>query len=667
MLENLENGFLIKVGKKEVIRHTKENPFIYIGYGKAEYNMYRGNFKINDYIEERVALKNFEIEEKGNEILVEMSSNEGHKIILKVLNEKDKVKIEFLKGEVEVNRIWIRIIANKEEKIFGCGEQMSYFNLRGKSFPLWTSEPGVGRNKDTYVTWQADVKDKAGGDYYTTNYPEPTFISTRKYFCHLSSTAYLDFDFRNEKFHELQCWDIPKFIIFQEADSYLALQEKLTLYFGRQPKLPEWVYNGVILASQGGTEKMLLKLNNAIEKGIEVSGIWCQDWQGKRVTSFGKRLNWNWQWNSEEYPNLDKELVKLKEKGIRVLGYINPYVVEGYNLYNEAKEKGYLAKKGDNSDYTVDFGEFYCGVVDFTNEKACVWYKNIIKKNMIEFGLDGWMADFGEYLPTDCILSNGVSSEIMHNAWPAMWAKINYEALKESGKLEEIIYFMRAGFTGNQKYCTLMWAGDQSVDWSLDDGLASVIPAALSLGVTGNGLSHSDIGGYTTLHGMKRTKELFQRWTEMAAFTPVMRLHEGNRPDDNWQFDSDDETIEFLGRFSRIYKEMSPYLKSLVEENSEKGIPVQRPIFYHYENEEKTYNIKYQYMYGSDVLVAPVYKEGEKEWSLYLPRDKWVHMWSGKEFDGCGEVKVEAEIGYPPVFYKKNSKWEKIFKKVSIL
>lgn len=89
---------------------------------------------------------------------------------------------------------------------------------------------------------------------------------------------------------------------------------------------------------------------------------------------------------------------------------------------------------------------------------------------------------------------------------------------------------MRAGSTGSQKYSTMMWAGDQNVDWSLDDGTASVVPAALSLAMTGHGLHHSDIGGYTTLFEMKRSKELLLRWCDFSAFTPMMRTHEGNRP-----------------------------------------------------------------------------------------------------------------------------------------
>ncbi|MGL6168470.1 MAG: alpha-glucosidase [Fusobacteriaceae bacterium] len=665
MLLNINNNeFEILINGVQVIKHTAKNPFIFIGKGEANYDMYRGNFKIKDYLEERVALKKFEIvKNEENNVEINLFDQDELKLTLVGKEEEGRLKIYFNSKKEENNRIWIRVVAEEDEKIYGCGEQLSYFNLRGKNFPLWTSEPGVGRNKNTYTTWQADVKDMAGGDYYNTNYPQPTFVSTRKYYCHLESTAYLDFDFRNKKFHELQCWDIPEFIMFETGKTFLDIQEKLTGYFGRQPKLPEWIYNGLMLGLQGGTEKVLDKLNKALDSGIKVSSVWCQDWQGKRITSFGKRLNWNWKWSPEEYPNLDVEIKKLKKRGIKFLGYINPYVIEGYDLYEEAKAHGYLATKIDGSDYTVDFGEFYCGVVDFTNPAACEWYKGVIKTNLIDFGLDGWMADFGEYLPTDCQLSNGMSAEVMHNAWPAMWAKINYEAVKEAGKLEEIVYFMRAGFTGTQKYCTLIWAGDQSVDFSLDDGLASVIPAALSVGMSGNGLSHSDIGGYTSLHGNKRNRELLLRWTEMAAFTPVMRTHEGNRPDDNYQHDGDIGTMKFFARMTDVYTSLKPYMQTLVEQNANFGIPVQRPMFFHYEKDLRTYDIKYQYLLGEDLLVAPVHQEHMDKWSVYLPEDNWVHLWTGEEYKG-GDIEVLSKLGYPPVFYRKNSKWSSLFKEI---
>ncbi|MCX7776361.1 MAG: alpha-glucosidase, partial [Spirochaetaceae bacterium] len=95
-----------------------------------------------------------------------------------------------------------------------------------------------------------------------------------------------------------------------------------------------------------------------------------------------------------------------------------------------------------------------------------------------------------------------------------------HEAVRRAGAQDEVLYFMRAGFTGSQRWCPMLWAGDQNVDWSSDDGLPSAVRAALGVGMSGHGLHHSDIGGYTTLFGLRRTKELFMRWAEQAAFSP---------------------------------------------------------------------------------------------------------------------------------------------------
>ncbi len=271
------------------------------------------------------------------------------------------------------------------------------------------------------------------------------------------------------------------------------------------------------------------------------------------------------------------------------------------------------------------------------------------------------MADFGEYLPTDTVLHNGIDAEIMHNAWPALWAKCNYDALEECGKLGEILFFMRAGYTGSQKYSVMMWAGDQNVDWSLDDGLASVIPAALSLAMTGHGLHHSDIGGYTTLFEMKRSKELLMRWCEFCAFTPMMRTHEGNRPDDNWQFDHDVETIRQFARMSQVFSSLKPYIKQAVALNAQSGLPVMRPLFLHYEDDAHTYSLKYQYLFGRDLLVAPVHEEGRTDWTLYLPQDSWINLWTGERHSGGAEVTIAAPMGQPPVFYRADSEWAELF------
>ena len=252
---------------------------------------------------------------------------------------------------------------------------------------------------------------------------------------------------------------------------------------------------------------------------------------------------------------------------------------------------------------------------------------------------------------------------IEHNHWPALWAKCNYDAVSESGKLGEIVYFMRAGATGSQKYCTLLWAGDQSVDFSIHDGLGTVICAALSAGMSGCGLTHSDIGGYTSLFGNVRTKEVFLRWAEMAAFTPVMRTHEGNRPDDCFQYYDDEDTLNRLARLVDVYTMLAPYTKTLVAENAAKGIPVQRPLFIHNEEDEKCYDIQYEYLLGPDMLVAPVYLADQTEREVYLPEGEWIHLWTEAEY-GKGTHTVEAQLGDTPVFYKKNSEFAPLFAEI---
>lgn len=660
-LDQTNNGFALYYDGRLVFQHTAEQPALVLGHGISEIDMLRGNFSIKDHIAEKIALTSAQIKEESDSIVINLSRSDIASATLTfTLDDAKRLHAKVSNSSDYYNRIFLRVAAQPQDKIYGCGEQFSYFNLRGMPFPLWTSEQGVGRNKKTQVTFEADCKENAGGDYYWTFFPEPTFVSTQKLYCHSTNSCYMNFDFTNTNYHELSFWQDSAELIFECADTYIELLEKLTALLGRQCELPDWIYDGVVLGIQGGTKVCDDKVKAMQKAGVKVCGIWAQDWSGIRMTSFGKRVMWNWKASDELYPNLKEQIKTWEADGVKFLSYINCYVASDKDLCEEAAAKGYLAKHADGSDYLVDFGEFDGGVVDLTNPEAFDWFKNVIKKYMIEIGCKGWMADFGEYLPQDACMHNGISGEIMHNQWPALWAKCNYEALAETGNLGQILYFMRAGFTNSQKYSVMMWAGDQNVDWSMDDGLASVIPAALSLAMTGHGLHHSDVGGYTTLFGMKRSKELLLRWCDFNTFTVMMRTHEGNRPGDNWQFDSDTETMQHFARMVNIHVALKPYLKELVAQNAKTGLPVMRPVFLHYENNARAYELTYEYLLGRDLLVAPVYEQGVDKWKLYLPEDQWINLWTGEECNG-GDVQVDAPIGKTPVFYRKNSPYAELF------
>ena len=660
--------FSIFLNDFEIINHSKENPFIFCGKGLPEYKRTKGFFHVSEKIDEKVPFKHFEIlENKENEIKIKFFISECSMVIL-FKKEEERMKIYFEKTMPCVSRIWINLKSNKDESVYGCGEQFSEFNMKGKKLPLWVSEKGVGRNKKDITSLLADFKDDGGGNWYTTYFPIPIFISSEGYFCNIEHSSYMEFDFTHPEKHEVYIWGVPHSITISKKNSIIEAVKDVITYNSPQPKVPEWVFEGIILGVQGGTDIVEKKVQKAIENEVPVKAVWIQDWVGQRITDFGKQLMWNWEYDNNRYPDLPQTIKKYNEKNIRFLGYINPFIAKESKFYSEAVENGYFVKDLNGKVIDITVTTFPVGLLDLTNEEARKWIISIIKQNMIGIGLSGWMADFGVYLPIETTLKNGESSELFHNKYPAEWAKINWESIKDVS--EECFFFMRAGYSQSVKYCPSFWHGDQLVSWSKSDGIPTVINAALSLSMSGVGITHSDIGGYTTLaknipeqFHVKRSKELFMRWTEQSAFTPIMRTHEGNWPDENWQFDSDEETIKHFARMGKIHSKLKNYTVEHAENYYNKGIPIIKPVFFQYDYETFK-NDKKSYLYGTDLFVSPVIEPAIIKSQVTLPEDNWIHLWTLKEYTG-GTYEINAEIGYPPVFFRKESKYFETFKEIS--
>ena len=543
----------------------------------------------------------------------------------------------------------------KGSRFFGGGEQFSHVELTGKHVPFLVEENGIGRG-DQPATRTANIVG-AGGHEWTTYCPIPLVLSTDNKAYLIENDCYSEIDLTVDGQITFIVHDKQLKLRVFEANTPKELLEKITRVTGRMPQLPQWTY-GTILGIQGGADRVKQLVKDAKDYGNPVSAIWIQDWVGKKQTNIGSRLRWEWKPDTITYPNFKQFCAEMDAQGVKVMGYINPFLLEGTDMTNEALKNNYIIHREDGSPYLIPFGGFKGYIIDLSNPDAWNWIKNIIKTNMIGNGLSGWMADFAEWLPFDCKLHSGQDPKDYHNRFAADWAKVNREAVEEAGKLGEVVFFSRSGFTGSSGISTLFWAGDQLVDYGANDGLGSAITAMLSSGLSGMPVNHSDVGGYTALKfpffkNYLRDKEILYRWIEFEAFTPIFRTHEGLLPNDMVQYYTDDETQVFFTKFAQLHKELEPYFKQLVKEASKTGVPVIRHPWLACPEDTNCLETDYQFFVGDDLLVIPVTERGQTKVKGYFPEGTWEHYFHGTEFMGGRWHEVYAPVGTPAIFKRK--------------
>jgi alpha-glucosidase (family GH31 glycosyl hydrolase) len=574
-------------------------------------------------------------------------------------------------AEVEepCNRVYLTYASYPEERFFGFGTQFTYFDSKGHLVPILIREQGIGRGQQP-LTWAVDWRAGAGGDPYTSYASVPHYITSEARSLFLENYEYSTFDLRENDRVQIRVFSPLMRGQILAGETPAQLIEQYTEYSGRMRPLPEWVLGGAVLGLQGGTDRAR-RISEELESlGTPIAALWLQDWVGQRKTSFGTQLWWNWELDRDHYPEWGSLRESLEEKNIRLMTYINPFLCDDAaqkknhrrNLFEEAARRGYLVKNQDGEPYRITISSFSAALVDLTNPEAWNWIKDMIKEELIGNGASGWMADFGEGLPYDAVLFSGADPKTYHDRYAEEWARVNREAIGEAGRGDGIVFFNRSGYTKSPRYSTLFWVGDQLVDWDEHDGIKSAVTGLLSSGLSGYSLEHSDIGGYTALDNplleYHRSKELLLRWIELGAFTTVFRTHEGNIPEVNHQIYSDTETLTHFARFAKIYAAWKPYRMELVKEASETGLPVLRHPFIHYPDDPEVPGLKYQFMVGPEIMVAPVLDPGEDGVVVYLPAGRWVHLWTGERHGslqrGVRET-VSAPIGEPAVFYKKDS------------
>ncbi len=554
------------------------------------------------------------------------------------------------------------------ENWYGGGEQFSTPRLNGQNLPIWVQENGVARGAQPLSSLIDTFSPGSAGHAHSSYISVPWLMSSGGRGLALENSEYSEWDLRQADQITLRLWSKQLNLRLLGAENPLALLKSYTAWAGRMPEPPDWADRGAWVGMQGGTAKVRAIWAKLQLRKTPLAAFWLQDWVGKRKTSIGSQLWWNWELNQGQYPGWQELLKDLKASDVRVLGYLNPFLVDipnqngpRRNLYAEARAQGFLLKDVHGAVLQVKNTDFSAGMLDLSHPGARAWFKQVVKSQVLAIGLSGWMADYGEALPLDAHLYSQEPALSAHNRYAEEWARLQNEILSDNPEAQALV-FLRSGFTLSPRWAPLFWQGDQTVSWDGHDGLRSAVMGLISGGLSGFALNHSDAGGYTSVCqaglGLCRSPELLMRWLEVNAWTSFLRSHEGNQPEAQAQFYSSPELLDFFDRQARIYTAWRFLRRQLFAEAQEQGAPVVRHLFLHYPNDAVAAQIHDQFMLGADLIVAPVLEPGARSRKLYLPPGPWVHLWSGQVYGLYQKgswVEVAAPVGQAPVFVRRES------------
>ena len=358
---------------------------------------------------------------------------------------------------VKINQIFLRYAHTPDERIYGLGEQYSSLEHNGKKLPIIAAEQGIGRGKQPTTFMFNRMLFGSGGSWHTTYSAIPHYVTSKARSLFLTNFSYAEFDFTDDEKISILSTTPTNRLTGQiiGARTVPETVEAYTEYSGRMGPLPEWAYaGGVILGMTGGSERVRDVLAKLRAADVPLAGLWLQDWGGARNTSIGiERVWWNWELDRKHYPDWHELRKEAADQGTRLLTYVNPFLMDAHGskgrLYREAKEFGYMVRTVQGGVYRLgsEPGVSF-GLLDLTNPSAVSWIEDVIVRMVNETGASGWMADFGEYLPFDCVLHSGELPVAVHNRYPEDWAELNRRALRRAG-LETVSFLFSYFRTGD--------------------------------------------------------------------------------------------------------------------------------------------------------------------------------------------------------------------------
>jgi alpha-glucosidase (family GH31 glycosyl hydrolase) len=325
--------------------------------------------------------------------------------------------------------------------------------------------------------------------------------------------------------------------------------------------------------------------------------------------------------------------------GYAVTTYFNPMVCESYSeVFDTAASQGYLTEDQLGQPYLYRYTgsePFLVGQFDFSAPGASEYYGELLSE-AVSHGYDGWMEDFGEYTPLDSRSANGMSGEQMHNLYPVLYHCASWEFAREQQR--PVAGFIRSGWTGVHPCAQLVWGGDPTTEWGFD-GIESAVRQGLTLGTSGISRWGSAVGGFFALGFRRLTTEMLIRWIQLGAVSGIMRTEANGfavPPKTRPQI-TDPDVLGIWRRYAKLRTQLYPYLAAAEAEYQRSGLPVMRHLALVFPGDPEAVARDDEFMFGPDLLAAPVVRPETTERSVYLPEGRWVDFWravSYREADG---------------------------------
>ena len=538
----------------------------------------------------------------------------------------------------------MRFEAFDDEKIFGMGQyQEKNLNKKGAILEL------AHRNSQASVPFM--VSSRGYGLFWNNPAIGTATFGANKTEWHAVSTKKLDY-------------------YITAGDTPAEIEEHYSLATGRTPMMPEYGLGYWQCKLRYRNQEELLQVAREHKRrGLPMDAIVVDFFHWTRQGDF--------RFEPRDWPDPEAMVRELKEMGIETVVSVWPTIDERSENYGEMADKGYLvqADRG-NSNHMTWMGNTVFYDATHPGAQKFVWDKckqNYYEKGIRCFWLDEAEPEYGPYDFDNYRYYSGTALQCT-NTYPVGYAKGFYDGLKEAGETE-ILSLVRCAWAGSQKYGALTWSGDI---YSSFRSMREQLQAGLNMSMAGIPWWTSDIGGF--LGGDIKDdgfKELLVRWFAWGAFCPVFRMHGERSPwherehefidnvrqltsgQDNEVWSFGDDNYDILKEYLFIRERLRPYVRSLMKEASEKGAPVMRPLFYDFPEDKKCWEIEDAYMFGPDLLVAPVMEAGVTTREVYLPvGTDWVEAYTGKIYTGGSQVLAEAPLAIIPVFTRAGSSYQ---------